>query len=630
VFPDYNEASPIPGFKELFVFGNLILFLVVLLVYTVHAPEGSGTLDVWSRLSLNLVFVFAFGLTLRMLFGRLSRRIEAGRLFSPSLAYHRLLFYASILAAIQFSLAVYVFELKNLFVSLPWVGRWETGRNLLGLGWFTLLMVLVWSESYPVYRRIQASRLARRRYVLGQLRFNLPVVLPYLLLTLLGDLKNLLPPDGIRAWLDSSTGETVSLFVYLVGLSVFFPLIIRPVWGLVPLPPGERRDYILAFMNRHGFRCREVMNWPLYEGEGLTAGVMGPVARWRFLLVTEGLLRVLDDEELTAVLAHELGHVKKRHLWLYLGFVLAMIVLTSYLAGAWTLAVLYFGWPLEWLGAAPAGGSDQVSTLAVTALYGLFVVGYIRFIFGAYMRHFERQADLYAFRLTGTVDGLIRSLEKIARLSGQSRNVPSWHHFSVAQRVDFLERCRRDPGLADRHDRQVRFMLAGYVLAVLAILAGGWALATHQSVEKRLVARAITLLEQEAQTAPPDAERFRQLGDLYYYSDHLPEAARAFEKALALGPADPELLNSLAWTLAIMPQSTSEDRARALALAREAAAVKPAAHILDTLAEALYVNGHVMEALEVIDQALARLGPEEDSNHYLKQKAKFRGQRTEL
>ena len=47
----------------------------------------------------------------------------------------------------------------------------------------------------------------------------------------------------------------------------------------------------------------------------------------------------------------------------------------------------------------------------------------------------------------------------------------------------------------------------------------------------------------------------------------------------------------------------------------------PAPHILDTLAEAYYINGHYEDALAAIDEAIARDGPERD--HFLKQREKF-------
>jgi Zn-dependent protease with chaperone function len=57
-----------------------------------------------------------------------------------------------------------------------------------------------------------------------------------------------------------------------------------------------------------------MLKWPIFEGRMLTAGIMGLVPRYRYILITESLMDVLSIEELKAVVAHEMGHAKYRHL----------------------------------------------------------------------------------------------------------------------------------------------------------------------------------------------------------------------------------------------------------------------------------------------------------------------------
>ena len=44
----------------------------------------------------------------------------------------------------------------------------------------------------------------------------------------------------------------------------------------------------------------------------ITAAVMGLIKKFRYILVTQGLLQMLEPEEIDAVIAHEIGHVKKK------------------------------------------------------------------------------------------------------------------------------------------------------------------------------------------------------------------------------------------------------------------------------------------------------------------------------
>ena len=52
----------------------------------------------------------------------------------------------------------------------------------------------------------------------------------------------------------------------------------------------------------------------------MTAGIMGILAKFRYILVTDALMDVLSLDELKAVLAHEMGHAKYRHLLFYILF----------------------------------------------------------------------------------------------------------------------------------------------------------------------------------------------------------------------------------------------------------------------------------------------------------------------
>jgi tetratricopeptide (TPR) repeat protein len=63
-------------------------------------------------------------------------------------------------------------------------------------------------------------------------------------------------------------------------------------------------------------------------------------------------------------------------------------------------------------------------------------------------------------------------------------------------------------------------------------------------------------------------------------------------------------LNNLAWILATAQDTTLLDYPRALTLAKRAVGIQRSSTFLDTLAEALYVNGMYDQALQTIKEAL--------------------------
>ena len=72
----------------------------------------------------------------------------------------------------------------------------------------------------------------------------------------------------------------------------------------------------------------------------LTAGVMGLIKRFRYLLITPALLDLLEPEELKGVVAHEIGHVRKKHLIFYLGFFVGYVILTVFFS-QWLFSRLF-------------------------------------------------------------------------------------------------------------------------------------------------------------------------------------------------------------------------------------------------------------------------------------------------
>ena len=71
------------------------------------------------------------------------------------------------------------------------------------------------------------------------------------------------------------------------------------------------------------------------------------------------------------------------------------------------------------------------------------------------MRNFERQADTHVYALFDSSKPLIATLKKIAVASGQPPDKPDWHHFSIKERIDFLQRCETDKTWITRQNRKI-------------------------------------------------------------------------------------------------------------------------------------------------------------------------------
>jgi len=362
------------------------------------------------------------------------------------------------------------------------------------------------------------------------------------------------------------------------------------------------KEHLTRFCSRQQFSA-ELYLWPLFEGQALTAGVMGIVPGLRYVLLTPAIIETMSLAELEAVMAHEIGHVKKGHLLLYVLLIGGFSVLTAILAQP----LIYLLLSREFFYSVMAKGQvspDTVLTLAGAVPLLIVMIIYFRYIFGYFIRNFERQADLHVFSVLGSSHALISAFEKIAALSGDIRDKPSWHHFGLGERIACLEKSEKDPENIGRHNRKVRYSLIGYVVILATLVGLVQLIPTAQLARQYEESFAEVVLLEKARQEPEKALWKRLLGDLMVSRQLEAKAFEAYEQALALEPANPEIMNNLAWLLL-----TSVDPVVAGSWTGVDAGPQrrdyPARGIsFDTLATAYWANDLVEEAVASERQAI--------------------------
>lgn len=607
------------------LFSQIVAFILVMAVFESYSPPRPELTSAQAWLA-----VAVLGLWLAV-GGRLAASLFLRRLAGPrpprdpARAARTLVMTCQVAAVACLLIALTSLELKAHLLAWPPLAASETLAGLAAAALFLGALGLAWWAAHPVEVQVLGQSLSTAAYVRGQARFVAPVIFPWLAISFLRDLIAGLWPR-LSAALDSSLGDLFFLAVFLVLMALFFPTLVRWWWGCRPLPAGPRRELIQAVLDRAGVTVAEILVWPVLGGRLLTAGILGLARPWRYLLITPALLDALTPEELMGVTAHEAGHVRHHHLAAYLLLFVGFFLLAFALAEPLNLllnlglyALAGSRWGLDLL--LDAGGQGWLSLFMALPLVVLLLV-YLRFVMGFFMRHFERQADFYALDLLGDPRPVAEALERIGLLTGDSRRVPSWHHFSIAQRSQALYAAASRPGAAARQGRVIRRGLAVYLagLALLSGLGGGMmALDLGASLRQDLVLR---VLEDRLAQETRDARGLMQYGILLYERGRHLEAKAALEAALSQDRDDPEVLNALAWLLVTTQDPGLRDPARALALAHRAVTAHPAAHIWDTLAEALHANHQPRQAAAAARAALAA-GPQERPEYYRQQLERF-------
>lgn len=283
------------------------------------------------------------------------------------------------------------------------------------------------------------------------------------------------PRVGIRS-LDALAALQL-LAVLLVLL--FSPVALRFIWSTVPLDAGPLRDRLADMCARHNVRFRNILVWRTH-GSMINGAVMGLLPQVRYVLLTDALLDRLPDDQVEAVMAHEIAHVRRRHLPWMLAALASAIGLTT-LAGSMLLNAAASVVPT--LGAGPVVALTETLSLAIAVVLALSIFGFVS-------RRFEWQADAFAVQhlsgmtahnggddvtITGEASGaMINALDSVAHLNYVPRAKRFWRHGSIAHRQSRLARLIGSPARALPIDREVKRIkrLTGLALAVLlAVIA---------------------------------------------------------------------------------------------------------------------------------------------------------------
>jgi Zn-dependent protease with chaperone function len=602
------------------LFNNIIYFIVVLLIFNVSYSEASPDDSLLYSIAGILICWVAFAVYSRRRFFYFNRNVASGKYAEGVLAerYERLNLRLSILAILLFAVAIYFFSFKQWLMAVPGLAVFSVVQGFFAIALFLFYLSTIWYLAWPTYQALFRVHISRRGFVLSNLRFNLPVLFPWFALTFVYDLLSFIPGVSSSAFLNSLYGQIAFFAVFLSILVVVMPKFIQYWWGCKPLEGSEKGRHLAAFLKQKEFRYRSLLNWPIFEGRLMTAGIMGIVPRYRYIMVTDALMSALSIEELESVLAHEMGHAKYFHLLFYALFFVGFMVVSFGLSDVY-IYMAYVWSPLADLISEDDARSMTLFYLSVAVPMLLTLLLYFRYIMGFFMRHFERQADLYAAMVMGTPAFIINALEKIAYLSGKSRDVPNWHHFSIGQRVACLVKSLEVPRLARKQNRFVlmAFLIYLFGIGILGYYLNFGDIKSHMAYD--LMSKE---LSRKLDEHPRNVSLAMNLAMVYQRTGKEAETMALYDQIIQWNPSQVVALNNLAWMMLKATNPLLRNKTRALALARQAVALQPEPQFLDTLAEACYQNGLTEQAIQVIQGAIK--GAKENKGYYENQLQKFR------
>jgi STE24 endopeptidase len=326
---------------------------------------------------------------------------------------------------------------------LPWLEKivrpWGEGGILSGLAFFALLSVI--SNLFHIPLGLYETFVIEERYGFNTKTFKiwLSDLAKSLFLTaflggfLLFLLLALILHGGTYwwfwAWMGVGAFELAMLWLY--------PVLIAPLFNkFEPIENQSLVERIGALMEKVGLHVKGVFKMDASKRSKHTNAYFTGIGRNKRIVLFDTLLASHTEDEVLAILAHEVGHWVKKH-------VLKQIVVLEIIS----LALFYLvsrilDWPLPYHTFGFAEPVFYVGLFLISALFapiGFFVHP----VESAIMRKFEREADDFALELTGKAEPMQHALKRLAtdNLANLTPHpLYAWFYYSHPPLVERIER----------------------------------------------------------------------------------------------------------------------------------------------------------------------------------------------
>ena len=231
-------------------------------------------------------------------------------------------------------------------------------------------------------------------------------------------------------------------FAFQLLLLVIYPTVIAPWFNtFLPLEDERLEAKVKDIMSQGGLSVKGVFSMDAGKRSRHTNAYFTGLGAAKRIVLFDTLLASQKDEGIIAILAHEIGHWKKRH-----------VVKNLFFVGVFSIGVFYgSSILLKWTPLYNAFGFGQVEPyigIFLCAILWDAISGFLLPIGNAISRHHEREADAFAAELLLDTKGLANALKGLAKDNLANLYPHPWYawfyysHPPLVERIQHLEHFR--------------------------------------------------------------------------------------------------------------------------------------------------------------------------------------------
>lgn len=228
----------------------------------------------------------------------------------------------------------------------------------------------------------------------------------------------------------------------MVLLAQLAPVVLFPIfYKFEPLENEELKRRLIVLSERAGTRVRGVYRWHLSEKSTKANAALTGLGATRRIILADTLLDNYSDDEIEAVLAHELGHHVHRHILKSICVQAGITLFGFWLANE----VLRYAVERRNMFETMSDFANLPLLILVSTVLSFLLMPALN----AYSRFNERQADRYCFQSVPSVEPFISSMNKLAEQNLAEKTPSRWvecllhSHPTITKRVAAAESWAR-------------------------------------------------------------------------------------------------------------------------------------------------------------------------------------------
>lgn len=239
----------------------------------------------------------------------------------------------------------------------------------------------------------------------------------------------------VQHWWLLAWAVFLGLFVLLAQLA---PVVLFPIfYKFEPMENEELCRRLVLLSERAGTRVRGVYKWKLSEKSKKANAALTGLGATRRIILADTLLDHYSNDEIEAVLAHELGHHVHRHILKSI-LVQAGITLLGFWVANEVLRYAVERWNMF-------ETMSDFANLPLLVLVATVLSFLLMPALNAYSRFNERQADRYCFKSVAGVDPFVTAMTKLADQNLAEKTPSRWvewffhSHPAISKRIAAAE-----------------------------------------------------------------------------------------------------------------------------------------------------------------------------------------------